>query len=141
MGVERLVMSAFPPLQREVAAFQFMPTVEWHAERPHATMKMATTGKNACGRAASLARRFLEIRDIACHREGRSMLEKTFRFQAAPFALASKLVLMIIRCKVYALPIPSCCVSSTWWTRAETCTMSSVESLALAVESRRRCDS
>ena len=81
-------MSAFPLLQREVAARRFILMVVWDAERPHAIMKKATTGKKSYGRAASLAIRLQKIRDIACHPEGRSMQEKTFRFHAAPFALA-----------------------------------------------------
>ena len=35
-----------------------------------------------------------------------------------------------------ALPIPSWCASSKWWTRAQTCTKSSFKGLALAIGSR-----
>ena len=59
--------------------------VEWHAERPHAIMEKVMAGKKTCGRAASLAIRLWEIRDIDCHPDGRSLLEKTFRFDAALF--------------------------------------------------------
>ena len=83
-----LPMSAFPLLQREVAALRLVPMVEWHAERPHAIMKKATTGKKAYGRAASLGARLRESRDIACHPEGRSMLAETFRLHASPFVVA-----------------------------------------------------
>ena len=79
---------ATPFLSRAQVGCHCHALQEWRVERPHAIMKKATKGKKAYATAASLEIRLREIRDIACHPEGRSMLEKAFRFQASASAIA-----------------------------------------------------
>ena len=74
-------------MEKQIAAFRFIPLVEWNAERPHATIKRAVQGRKAKGKRASLAVRMSKIRRRIREPSVKQALVKSMSLHDDPFKL------------------------------------------------------